>query len=47
MLDLVEILLSRYGIRSVRYDGKMDRSARDKALAIFKRHDGPKLILIR
>lgn len=46
MLDLVQILLSRYGIRNVRYDGKMDRSARDKALVIFKRHDGPKVILI-
>ncbi|KAL4077807.1 SNF2 family N-terminal domain-containing protein, partial [Scleroderma citrinum] len=46
MLDLVEILLSRYGIRSVRYDGKMDRAARDKALVIFKRYDGPKVILI-
>lgn len=47
MLDLVEILLSRYGIQTVRYDGKMDRSARDKALVIFKRYDGPKVILIR
>ncbi|KAH7882695.1 SNF2 family N-terminal domain-containing protein [Phlebopus sp. FC_14] len=46
MLDLVEILLSRYGIRSLRYDGQMDRVSRDKALTTFKRHDGPKVILI-
>ncbi|KAI6115018.1 SNF2 family N-terminal domain-containing protein [Pisolithus croceorrhizus] len=46
MLDLVETLFRRYGILSVRYDGKMDRAAREKALATFKRHDGPKVILI-
>ncbi|KAI6022956.1 P-loop containing nucleoside triphosphate hydrolase protein [Pisolithus microcarpus] len=46
MLDLVETLFRRYGISSVRYDGKMDRAAREKALATFKRHDGPKVILI-
>ncbi|KIM66386.1 hypothetical protein SCLCIDRAFT_1151111, partial [Scleroderma citrinum Foug A] len=46
MLDLVEILLSRYGIQTVRYDGKMDCSAHNKALVIFKRYDRPKVILI-
>ncbi|KAI6030080.1 SNF2 family N-terminal domain-containing protein [Pisolithus marmoratus] len=46
MLDLVETLFRRYGIQSLRYDGKMDRAAREKALATFKRHDGPKVILI-
>ncbi|KIJ64280.1 hypothetical protein HYDPIDRAFT_175635 [Hydnomerulius pinastri MD-312] len=46
MLDLVEILFSRYGIRSVRYDGSMDRTSRDRTLVTFKRHDGPKVILI-
>jgi SNF2 family DNA or RNA helicase len=46
MLDLVEMLFSRYGIRSLRYDGSMDRVSRDNALVTFKRHDGPKVILI-
>lgn len=46
MLDLIETLLSRYGIRSLRFDGRMDRSARDKCLATFKQAGGPKIILI-
>ncbi|KAG1750363.1 SNF2 family N-terminal domain-containing protein [Suillus paluster] len=46
MLDLVETLFSRYGIRSLRYDGSMDRTSRDKVIVMFKRHDGPKVILI-
>ena len=46
MLDLVETLFSRYGIRSLRYDGSMDRRSRDSTLVTFKRHDGPKVILI-
>jgi len=46
MLDLVETLFSRYGIRSLRYDGSMDRTSRDLAIAKFKQHDGPKVILI-
>lgn len=46
MLDLIETLFSRYGIRSLRYDGSMDRISRDNALVTFKRHDGPKVILI-
>jgi hypothetical protein len=47
MLDLVEKLFSRYGIRSLRYDGSMDRYARETALSTFKRVGGPKVILIR
>lgn len=47
MLDLVEKLFSRYGIRSLRYDGSMDRNSRDAALATFKKAGGPKVILIR
>jgi SNF2 family DNA or RNA helicase len=47
MLDLIEILFSRHGIRSLRFDGKMDRAARDRVLATFKRAGGPKIILIR
>ncbi|KAG1773367.1 P-loop containing nucleoside triphosphate hydrolase protein [Suillus placidus] len=46
MLDLIETLFSRYGIRSLRYDGSMDRISRDNTLVTFKRHDGPKVILI-
>ncbi|KAF5337985.1 hypothetical protein D9758_014335 [Tetrapyrgos nigripes] len=46
MLDLIEVLFSRHGIRSVRFDGKMDRASRDHTLSIFKRPDGPKVILI-
>ncbi|KAG1816727.1 SNF2 family N-terminal domain-containing protein, partial [Suillus subaureus] len=46
MLDLIETLFSRYGIRSLRYDGSMDRISRDNTLVAFKRHDGPKVILI-
>ncbi|KII82945.1 hypothetical protein PLICRDRAFT_58597 [Plicaturopsis crispa FD-325 SS-3] len=42
MLDLVEKLFSRNGIRSLRYDGKMDRASRDQALATFKKAGGPK-----
>ncbi|KAG0693881.1 SNF2 family N-terminal domain-containing protein [Suillus ampliporus] len=46
MLDLIETLFSRYGIRSLRYDGSMDRISRDKTIMMFKRYDGPKVILI-
>ena len=46
MLDLVESLFTRYGIRSVRYDGSMDRAARERALTSFKRADGPRVALI-
>ncbi|KAJ6490225.1 SNF2 family DNA-dependent ATPase [Mycena vitilis] len=46
MLDLIEILFSRHGIRSLRFDGKMDRAARDSVLATFKKSGGPKVILI-
>ncbi|KZP27972.1 hypothetical protein FIBSPDRAFT_917816 [Athelia psychrophila] len=46
MLDLIEKLFGRYGIRSLRYDGSMDRHAREVALSTFKRAGGPKVILI-
>ncbi|KAF7373229.1 SNF2 family DNA-dependent ATPase [Mycena sanguinolenta] len=46
MLDLIEILFSRHGIRNLRFDGKMDRAQRDSVLATFKRAGGPKVILI-
>ncbi|TFK47207.1 hypothetical protein OE88DRAFT_1811381 [Heliocybe sulcata] len=46
MLDLVENVFFRYGIRSLRYDGKMDRESREKALSTFKKNGGPKVMLI-
>ncbi|KAJ7085372.1 SNF2 family DNA-dependent ATPase [Mycena belliarum] len=46
MLDLIEILFSRHGIRSLRFDGKMDRGQRDTVLSTFKKQGGPKVILI-
>ncbi|KAK6977040.1 SNF2 family DNA-dependent ATPase [Favolaschia claudopus] len=46
MLDLIEILFSRHGIRSLRFDGKMDRAQRDAVLATFRKPGGPKVILI-
>ncbi|KAF9468325.1 SNF2 family DNA-dependent ATPase [Collybia nuda] len=46
MLDLIEILFSRHGIQTLRFDGKMDRIARDSTLATFKKQGGPKVILI-
>lgn len=47
MLDLVETLFARYGIQSLRYDGKMSREARDRTLVDFRRVGSPKVILIR
>ncbi|KAG6902647.1 hypothetical protein C0995_013772 [Termitomyces sp. Mi166 len=46
MLDLIDVLLSRHGIQSLRFDGKMDRIARDRVLSAFKKPGGPKVILI-
>jgi hypothetical protein len=47
MLDLIERIFSRHGIRNLRFDGSMDRTERDHTLATFKKHGGPKVILIR
>ncbi|KAF8809842.1 SNF2 family DNA-dependent ATPase [Phlegmacium glaucopus] len=46
VLDLIETLFSRHGIRSLRFDGKMGRFERDATLATFKQIGGPKVILI-
>ncbi|KAK7677163.1 hypothetical protein QCA50_019872 [Cerrena zonata] len=46
MLDLIETLFARYGIQSLRYDGKMTREAREAVLARFRKPGGPKVILI-
>ena len=45
-MDLIETLLSRHGIRSLRFDGSMDRAHRDATLTEFKKAGGPKIILI-
>lgn len=47
MLDLVEMLFGRYGIQSLRYDGSMDRAAREAVLVRFRQPGGPRVILIR
>ncbi|KAI0070881.1 hypothetical protein K474DRAFT_1737680 [Panus rudis PR-1116 ss-1] len=46
MLDLVETLFARYGIQCLRYDGRMNREAREVTLARFRKSGGPKVILI-
>ncbi|RDB23958.1 putative ATP-dependent helicase C23E6.02 [Hypsizygus marmoreus] len=46
MLDLIDILFSRHGIQSLRFDGKMDRYQRDAVLTSFKTPGGAKVILI-
>lgn len=47
MLDLVEMVFARYGIQNLRYDGSMDRGAREAVLARFRQPGGPRVILIR
>lgn len=47
MLDLVDMLFARYGIQSLRYDGSMDRAAREAVLSRFRQPGGPRVILIR
>ncbi|EMD32811.1 hypothetical protein CERSUDRAFT_143402 [Gelatoporia subvermispora B] len=46
MLDLLEMMFPRYGIRNLRYDGSMDRVARETVLKQFRKTGGPKVILI-
>lgn len=47
MLDLIEIVFSHNGIDNLRFDGKMDKSARDQVLAQFKKPGRPNVMLIR
>lgn len=47
MLDLVEIIFMRFGVRNLRYDGSMTREARDKVIRDFRVPGGPKVMLIR
>lgn len=47
MLDLVESVFLRNGIQSLRYDGSMNREAREYTLQRFRQTGGPKVILIR
>ena len=48
MLDLCEQIFARHGIRSLRYDGKMSREAREFCLTQFRQPaGGPKVVLVR
>ena len=47
MLDLVESVFLRHGVQNLRYDGAMNRDARETVLARFRRAGGPRVILIR
>ena len=47
MLDLCEQVFARHGIRSLRYDGSMNREAREYCLMEFRRPTGPKVVLVR
>lgn len=47
MLDLVDTLFARYGLQTLRYDGSMNREAREAVLSRFRKPGGPKVILIR
>lgn len=47
MLDLIERLFERHGIRCLRFDGRMNKDQRDRTLTKFKMCGGPKVILIR
>lgn len=47
MLDLCEQIFARHGIRSLRYDGQMNREAREYCLAEFRRQGGPRVVLVR
>ncbi|KAI0363945.1 hypothetical protein BV20DRAFT_975060 [Pilatotrama ljubarskyi] len=46
MLDLCEQIFARHGIRSLRYDGSMNREAREYTLSQFRRAGGVKVILV-
>ena len=44
---MVEKLLYRDNIETVRFDGKMSRISRDIAVAKFRKRQGPSIMLIR
>ncbi|KAI0032009.1 P-loop containing nucleoside triphosphate hydrolase protein [Vararia minispora EC-137] len=46
LLDLIEILFARYGIQSLRYDGKMSREQRDRTVVNFRKAGSQRVILI-
>ncbi|KAG8683421.1 hypothetical protein FRC08_014294 [Ceratobasidium sp. 394] len=46
MIDLMQILLKRDGIKTLRFDGQMSRTERDRTLSRFKKQGGPKILLI-
>ncbi|KAI0669018.1 SNF2 family N-terminal domain-containing protein [Trametes maxima] len=46
MLDLCEEIFARNGIRNLRYDGSMNRDAREYTLNQFRGSGGPRVILV-
>ncbi|KAF8486693.1 SNF2 family N-terminal domain-containing protein [Gautieria morchelliformis] len=46
MITLVETLLHRDNIETIRFDGKMSRLSRDIAISRFKKRSGPSIMLI-
>ncbi|KAI0640989.1 P-loop containing nucleoside triphosphate hydrolase protein [Trametes meyenii] len=46
MLDLCEEIFARNEIRNLRYDGSMNRDAREHTLNQFENPDGPRVLLI-
>jgi hypothetical protein len=46
MMDLLEMLLVRYGIQNLWYDRKMQSKMHEVALLRFRKTGGPRVILI-
>ena len=46
MMDLLEMLLVRYGIQNLRYDRKMQSKMHEAVLLRFRKTGGPRVILI-
>ncbi|TFK61429.1 hypothetical protein BDN72DRAFT_460900 [Pluteus cervinus] len=46
MLNLIEAVFSRHGIRTLRFDGTMNRGEREEVLSAFRQPWGAKVILI-
>ena len=46
MLDWLEMLLTRYGMQHLRYDGKVRSETRGAALVAFRKMGAPGVILI-
>jgi len=46
MLDLAEVLFKQNGIKTLNYDGRMNRMERTEAIAEFKKELGPHVLLV-